>query len=81
MTPATYTAALALIDQPVRITFTDGQEVLAHLVSLTTDPDGSQHLLYDHVTWHRLPHNDFGSGAFYSGGDEVTSLCAAPAEP
>ena len=74
MTPADYTAAQLLIDQPVHITFTDGQQVRARLVSLTTGNDGSQHLLYDQLTWHALPHNDIGSGAFYAGGDEIVSL-------
>ena len=81
MTPADYTAAQHLTDQPVRITFTDGQQVLARLVSLTTADDNSQHLLYDQLTWHLLPHNEIGSGAFYAGGDEIVSLTAASIEP
>lgn len=78
MSPAEARALKQLSNRRVRITFTDGQEVLATLIDLTTDADGSHHLLYDHVTWAKLPHNDIGAGAFYSSGDEVLRVTPAP---
>ena len=48
--------------------------MLARLLSVTTDADGGQHILYDEVEWSALPHNDIGSGAFYASGEEIVSL-------
>ena len=45
---------------------------------MTSDPGGSQHVLYDELEWSALPHNDIGSGAFYAGGEEITSILPAP---
>jgi small nuclear ribonucleoprotein (snRNP)-like protein len=36
-------------DRRVRMLFTDGQEVVATLISITTDLDESRHLIYDRV--------------------------------
>ena len=35
----------------VRMRFDDGHEVVATLLSATTDTDGSRHLIYDAVEW------------------------------
>ena len=72
-------AAQSLQGQRVRIAFTDGQQVLARLISLSPDLDGTYHLLYDDIEWAALPHNDIGSGAFYAGGHEIVCLVAAGA--
>ena len=77
MSPAEAKALQRLSNRRVRIVFTDGQEVLATLVDLSTDSAGAHHLLYDHVTWARLPHNDIGSGAFYVSGDEILRVTPA----
>ncbi len=77
MSPAEAKALQHLSSRRVRIAFTDGQEVLATLIDLSTDLDGSHHLLYDHVTWSKLPHNSIGQGAFYAGGDEILRITPA----
>jgi hypothetical protein len=62
----------------VRITFTDGQEVLATLFDVTADMDDSRHLIYEKVEWSALPHIDRGKGAYYSAGEELVSCSLAP---
>ena len=57
----------------VHIAFTDGQEIIASLSSVSTDLDGSRHLIYDKVEWALLPHVDLGDGAAYARGEEVVS--------
>lgn len=61
MTLAEFKALKTLETQRVRILFTDGQEVIARLFSVTTDLDESQHLIYDRVEWSALPHPCFAS--------------------
>ncbi len=39
----------ALEDQRVQLTFRDGQSFVARLLSVTSDFDQSQHLVYDQV--------------------------------
>ena len=77
MTAADLDRARQLQDSRVHLVFTDGQQVRARLLSVTTDADGGQHLLYDEVEWSAQPHNEIGSGAFYVGGDEIVSLLPA----
>ena len=48
---ASFHAAQVLEGARVRMRFDDGHEVVATLLSATTDRDGSQHLIYDAVEW------------------------------
>lgn len=77
MTTEEFGARKILEGRRVRISFTDGQEVLATLIDVSVDLDGSQHLLYDDVLWSALPHVDVGRGAFYAGGSELVSISEA----
>lgn len=47
----TIEAARALQDRQVRMRWSDGYEVIANLLSATTDIDGSAHVIYDQVVW------------------------------
>ncbi len=78
MSPAEARALHQLTNRRVRIAFTDGQEVLATLIDISTDPAGNHLLLYDQLTWAKLPHNDIGEGAFYASGDEILRVTPAP---
>ena len=53
--------------------FTDGQELVATLFSVTTDLDNSQHVIYEKVEWSKLPHIALQAGAYYSAGEELVS--------
>ena len=71
----------SLEDRRVRMIFIDGQQVMATLVSVTTDLDGSRHLVYDNVEWSALPHADRGAASYYARGEELVSCSlAAPVE-
>ena len=81
MTLDDFKALKSLEDKRVRMLFADGQEVVATLVSVTTDFDESCHLIYDRVEWSALPHADRGVAAYYSSGEELLSCrMAAPNE-
>ena len=67
-----------LEDRRVRMLFTDGQEVVATLISVTTDLDESRHLICDRVEWSALPHPTRGVAAYYSPGEELVSCFPAP---
>jgi small nuclear ribonucleoprotein (snRNP)-like protein len=60
--------------QRVRMTFTDGEEIVATLSSITTDFDESRHLVYDKVEQSTVarPHVN-AAGAYYSPGEELIS--------
>ncbi len=77
MTTTEFEALKMLEGKRVRIVFTDAQEVLATLIDVSVDHDGTQHLLYDDVLWSALPHVDVGRGAFYAGGSELVSISEA----
>jgi len=77
MTLDEFKALKGLEDRRVRMAFSDGQEVIAELVSVTTDLDESRHLIYDKVEWSALPHSDCGAGAYYSRGEELVSCSLA----
>ena len=47
----TFQTARELAGQRVAMCFIDGHEVIAVLLSATTDTDGSKHLIYDAVEW------------------------------
>jgi hypothetical protein len=70
-----FKALKGMEDRRVRLIFTDGQEVIARLFSISTDLDESRHLIYDKVEWSALPH-DVGGGTYYSSGEELVSCSA-----
>lgn len=72
MTLEEFKALKLLEDRRVRLVFTDGQEVIATLISVTTDFDESQHLIYDNVEWSTKPHISH-EGAYYAPGEYVVS--------
>ncbi len=78
MTLEEFKALKSLEGHRVRITFTDGQIVIATLFDVTVDIDDSQHLIYEKVEWSALPHKNIGNGAFYASGEEL--LNCIPAE-
>jgi hypothetical protein len=78
MTLEEFKALKVCEDRRVRMIFTDGQEVIATLVSVTTDLDESRHLIYDRVEWSALPHVDRGTEAYYSRGEELLSCSLHP---
>jgi hypothetical protein len=81
MTLDEFKALKSLDDDRVRMIFIDGQEVIATLVSVTTDLHESRHLIYERVEWSALPHADRGAAAYYSRGEELVSCSlAAPVE-
>ncbi|HXS76763.1 MAG TPA: hypothetical protein VN753_11345 [Terracidiphilus sp.] len=81
MTLHEFKALKSLEDRRVRMMFIDGQEVIATLVSVTTDLDESRHLIYERVEWTALPHADAGAEAYYASGEELVSCTlAAPVE-
>ena len=49
LTADEFMALRALENQRVLLTFRDGQSFIARLLSVTSDLDGSQHLVYDQV--------------------------------
>jgi hypothetical protein len=71
MTLEEFKSLKGLENRRVRMIFSDGQEVIATLLS--TDFDKSRHLIYDKVEWSALPHTDVGAGAYYSSGEELVS--------
>jgi hypothetical protein len=78
MTLDDFKALKGLEDRRVRMTFIDGQEVVATLVSVTTDFDESRHLIYDRVERATLPHQaDRDTGAYYARGEELVSCSLA----
>ena len=69
-------SARELAGERVRMRFEDGHEVVALLLSATTDTDGTQHLIYDAVEW-TSEENTYGGGAgtcYYSDGQTLTSI-------
>jgi hypothetical protein len=79
MTLEEFKALKAFQGRRVRMVFTDGQEVVATLIDVTTDLDDSRQLIYDRVEWSALPHVDRGAAAYYSAGEELVS-CALVSE-
>lgn len=66
----------ALEGRRVKMLFDDGHEVIARLLSVTTDIEGGQHLIYDQVAWSSDP-NTYGeqdSSAFYAEGETLVSI-------
>jgi hypothetical protein len=81
MTLEEFKGLKGLEDRRVRISFADGQEVIATLISVSIDFDQSRHLIYDRVEWSALPHANRGAAAYYSPGEELVSCSLAPENP
>lgn len=66
-------------DQRVRMTFADGEEIVATLFSITTDLDESQHLIYEKVEQSTVarPNLD-AAGGYYSPGEQLISCVLEP---
>ena len=77
MTFEQFQALKPLTGQRVHIVFHDKQEIIANLNEIALLPTGD-HLLYDQVEWTALPHNEFGSGAFYASAGEIVSVTPVP---
>jgi hypothetical protein len=66
----------SLEGRQVRMTFSDGQSVIATLLSVSCDFDDSRHIVYDKVEWSALPHRGRTSEAFHTFGEELL-VCTA----
>ncbi len=66
----------ALEGKRVKMTFSDSHQVMARLLSATTDIEGGQHLIYDQVEWSSDPntYEEQGSSAFYAEGETLVSI-------
>jgi hypothetical protein len=73
MTLEEFKSLKGLENRRVRMVFSDGQEIIATVLSLATDLDESRHLIYNKVEWSALPHADGVVGAYYSTGEELVS--------
>ncbi len=60
----------------VRMCFDDGHEVVARLLSVTEDMDGSRHLIYDQVEWANDPRElaTAKDSTVYAEGESLVSL-------
>jgi hypothetical protein len=56
--------------------FSDGQNVIATLLSVSCDFDDSRHIVYDKVEWSALPHRECAGEAFYASGEELLACTA-----
>jgi hypothetical protein len=79
MTLEEFKALKSLEDRRVRMTFADGQEIVARLISVTVVMDDSRHVIYDKVEWSTVPHTEVGAGGYYTPGEELIS-CALASE-
>jgi len=77
MTLEEFKALKAYEGHLVRMTFIDGQEVIATLSSVSTDLDDSRHLIYERVEWSALPHARRDSEAYNSPGEGLVSCWLA----
>jgi hypothetical protein len=73
MTLEEFQALRALQDHRVRLNFSDGQAVIATLVSITSDLDASRHVVYDNVEWSALPLPQGEGSAWYAAGEDLVS--------
>jgi hypothetical protein len=66
-------------DQRVRMTFADGEEIVATLSSITTDFDESQHLVFKKVELSTRPSSKLNAEeVYYSPGEELISCALEP---
>jgi len=78
MTLEEFKALRQLQDRRVHMIFSDGYELIATLVSVSTDLDESRHLVYDKVEWSSVPIADGGAGTYYSPGEGLESCRPVP---
>ncbi len=66
----------ALEGRRVKMRFDDGHEVIARLLSATTDIDGGQHLIYDQIEWSSQPNTyaEKEPSGFYAEGETLVSI-------
>jgi hypothetical protein len=76
MTLEEFQSLRGLEDRRVRMTFSDGQIVIATLVSITSDFDESRHIVYYDVEWSALPHLERKDSAWYAAGEDLVSCVA-----
>jgi hypothetical protein len=69
-----------LQDFRVRLVFSDGQVVIAKLLSISTDLDDSRHVIYEDVEWSSPPIPDAEGKVFYAPGEELCSCIACVAD-
>jgi hypothetical protein len=81
MTLEEFQALRVLQDHRVRLNFSDGQVVIATLVSITSDLDASRHVVYDNVEWSALPHSQREGAGWYAAGEDLVSCVACSPEP
>jgi hypothetical protein len=77
MTKEEFRGLKSLEDRRVHMTFTDGQQVIATLITVQTDMDESQHLIYDRVEWDSSPGNRIDATTFYAPGESLVSCSLA----
>jgi hypothetical protein len=80
MTLEEFQALRVFQDRRVRMTFRDGQAVIARLLSITSDFDESRHIVYDNVEWSALPHPQREGAAWYATGEDLVSCVACSPE-
>ena len=81
MTLEEFQALRAFEDRRVRMDFSDGQVVIATLVSITSDFDESRHIVYDKVEWSALPHPQREGAGCYATGEDLVSCVPCNSEP
>ncbi len=83
MTLEEFQALRVLEGHRVRMDFSDGQAVIATLLSIESDFDASCHVIYDKVEWSALPHPHDERVAYHAAGEELASCVpyGSEAEP
>ena len=74
MTLEEFRALRSLQDRRVHMIFSDGQELIATLLSVSTDMDESRHLVYDKVEWSTVALPEGHPGPWYSPGENLVIL-------
>ncbi len=71
-----FRAAKEMEGERVKMSFSDGHEVVGVLFSATTDMDGSQHLIFGDVEWSSEAGSYDGSAntCYYEDGKTLTSI-------
>lgn len=71
-----FNAVKTLAGNRVSMRFNDGHAVIALLLAVTQDPDGSRHLVYDAVEWTNEA-GTYGGGpgtGYYANADTLVSI-------
>jgi hypothetical protein len=80
MTLEAFRLLQGLEDRRVRMTFSDGQVVVATLVSVTVDLDESRHIVYEKVESSAFPHpySEKSDHAWYASGESLLACAECP---